>query len=171
MNNLSKLAFGSLIFSFRNTPLNERKKILTFLLNNNITTIDTAVSYSNDDKSFGQNEQILTETLEEIYKDGKYSKNDLLITTKGGTYRKDGKYLPKNNSEFLIESCNKSLKNLKLDTIPLYYLHALDRVTEIKEIAITFDNLKKEKKVLNLGLSNVEIFEALEFLILHQQFL
>lgn len=154
LNKYSKLAFGNLIFSVKNIDNKQINDIFDFLLDNSINTIDTANSYSHDDNDIGSNERIISNYPR--YK-------EFCISTKGGSYRKDGYYLPKNDTYFLRENCENSLKNLKINFIPIYYLHSFDRITPIIDIALEMKNLKNQGKILNLGLSNCEIQDLIEF--------
>lgn len=159
--NFSSLAFGTLIFSIKENSQQDIENIFNFLLENNINTLDTANSYSHDDNFIGANEKLISNYLKH---------KNFYISTKGGSYRKNGYYLPKNDINFLRKNCENSLNNLKIDSIPIYYLHAFDRVIPIKKISLEMKFLKEEGKILNIGLSNVDIQDILEFEITQKVF-
>lgn len=58
------------------------------------------------------------------------------------------------SKEHIIESVEKSLKDLKTDHLDVLLLHRPDLLMEVEEVNDTFNKLKKEGKVLNFGVSN-----------------
>lgn len=57
--------------------------------------------------------------------------------------------------EYVKQACEKSLQNLGIDTIDLYYQHRVDPSTPIEETVKAMAELVKEGKVRHLGLSEV----------------
>jgi aflatoxin B1 aldehyde reductase len=56
----------------------------------------------------------------------------------------------------------KSLGELQSDTVDIFYLHAADRSVPFKETLEAVNELHKEGKFVNLGLSNFTSFEVAE---------
>ncbi|EAR92224.1 aldo/keto reductase family oxidoreductase (macronuclear) [Tetrahymena thermophila SB210] len=83
----------------------EMTNLLRTALDAGYRHIDTAVNY--------QNEAMIGESLKTIFKEGKYSRKDLFIVSK---------VFP-NKGINMLESVKKSLKELQLDYVDLYYLH------------------------------------------------
>lgn len=57
-------------------------------------------------------------------------------------------------SEQIIRECEKSLKNLAIETIDLYYAHCDDQNTPMEETLEAFNSLIKAGKVRTIGASN-----------------
>ncbi|MGM0508747.1 MAG: aldo/keto reductase, partial [Fusobacteriota bacterium] len=58
------------------------------------------------------------------------------------------------SKEHIIKSANRSLKNMKIDYIDLLLIHRPDPLMKPQEVASAFNQLKKEGKVKNFGVSN-----------------
>ena len=87
-----------------------------------VTLIDTADSYGPN-----VSEELIAEALYP-YPDG------LVIATKGGKVRPGpGEWVDDGRPEHLREACHGSLKQLRLDCIDLYQLHAPDRKVPLEE--------------------------------------
>src|SRR5581483_27878 len=54
----------------------------------------------------------------------------------------------------ILESCEQSLKRLRVETIDLYMLHRPDYLADPEEIAAAFSQLKSSGKVRYFGISN-----------------
>lgn len=86
-------------------------------------------------------------------------RDELLIASKCGI-RKDGE--PKRSDpfrydfskEYIIHSCENSLKRLGIETIDLYQLHRPDWLCNPAEVADALDTLKCSGKVREFGVSN-----------------
>jgi aryl-alcohol dehydrogenase-like predicted oxidoreductase len=126
------------------------EKTVNAALDNGINFIDTADVYSD-----GQSEAAVARIV-------KNRKERVYIATKCG--RRISPHSALNYSpEILAKHLEDSLKNMGLDTIDLIQLHCPP--TEIyyrPEYFVMFDNLKKEGKILNLGVSVEKVEEALK---------
>jgi aryl-alcohol dehydrogenase-like predicted oxidoreductase len=83
---------------------------------------------------------------------------DLIIATKGGQIR--GAPGPQfqivdGRPEHLRAACEASLKRLKLERIPLYYMHQPDPKVPYEDSMGELGKLQKEGKVRHIGVSNV----------------
>jgi aflatoxin B1 aldehyde reductase len=68
--------------------------------------------------------------------------------------------------EVVREKLELSLKELQTDTVDIFYLHAADRATPFAETLEAVNQLHKEGKFVQLGLSNFTAFEVAEICIL-----
>ncbi|KAK4861493.1 hypothetical protein LT330_003528 [Penicillium expansum] len=64
------------------------------------------------------------------------------------------------------EKLELSLKELQTDTVDIFYLHAADRATPFAETLEAVNQLHKEGKFVQLGLSNFTAFEVAEISVL-----
>ena len=97
-----------------------------------INFFDTADTYG-----LGQSEKTLAKALE-----GR--RPDVVIATKFGVRRIDGKTVYDNSREWIEEALAGSLKRLNTDYIDLYQVHYFDGVTPIEEIVDSLEALKKK---------------------------
>ena len=83
---------------------------------------------------------------------------DLVIATKGGQTH-DVPGAPNAidaRPEKLRSACEESLKRLRLEQIPLYYLHSPDPEVPIEDSVGELVNLQHVGKIRHIGLSNIE---------------
>lgn len=110
--------------------------------------VDTADSYGPD-----VSEEIVAEALHP-YPEG------LVLATKGG-YLRDGpfQWRADGRPEHLRNACEGSLRRLRLDAIPLYYLHLPDPAVPLEESIGALAELREEGKIVDVGVSNVDLAE------------
>ena len=124
----------------------EAKKVLRRAVELGINFIDTAESYGP-----GTNEEQIAKALYPY-------PNDLVIATKGGPTRQGPDMWGLDcRPERLKQFCEESLQRLRLDAIPLYYLHNVDPAVPFEEQIGTLADLRQEGKILNIGVSNVSL--------------
>jgi len=125
-------------------------KILNLAADNGINFIDTADVYGN-----GESEKAVGRFV-------KSRKDRIYVATKCGRQLKphnDAAYTPAALRKFV----EASLKNMGLETLDLIQLHCPPAETYFRsEIFDFFDVLKKEGKILNLGVSVERVEEALK---------
>ena len=82
-------------------------------------------------------------------------RSQVVIATKFGNQRTpDGKFLGiSGKPEYVLQSCDASLKRLKIDTIDLYYQHRVDNTVPIEDTVGAMAKLVQQGKVRYLGLS------------------
>jgi pyridoxine 4-dehydrogenase len=120
------------------------KAVLRRALELGVNFIDTAESYGPE-----VSERLIAEALHP-YPD------DLVIATKGGLPRSsDGGWYPDGRPEHLRESCEGSLRRLRLDRIDVYQLHRVDPNVRLEESVGALAQLRSEGKVRHVGLSNI----------------
>jgi len=116
-----------------------------------INLIDTADAYGPQ-----VSERLIAEALHP-YPD------DLVIATKGGPVRPGpGQWVLNGKPDHLKQACEDSLRRLRLDTIDLYQLHAVDPNTPISESIGALKELQEQGKVRHIGVSNVNAAQLQE---------
>lgn len=110
-------------------------------LERGITLLDTSDLYGN-----GHNEQVIGKALVG------HRKGAIVATKFGNLGGKGGKFAD-GRPEFVIASCEASLKRLGIDTIDLYYQHRIDQDTPIEDTVGALAKLVQQGKVRALGLS------------------
>lgn len=108
-----------------------------------INFLDTADMYG-----VGENERLVGRAI-------KSRRHEVFLATKFGNVRSEnGAFLGINGRpEYVKEAVDKSLKNLGIDHIDLYYQHRVDPNTPIEETVGAMADLVKAGKVRYLGLS------------------
>jgi pyridoxine 4-dehydrogenase len=123
--------------------------LLRHLVDLDVNLIDTADSYGPD-----VSESLIAEALHP-YPDG------MVIATKGGLTREGpGSWGIDARPERLKQTCEASLRRLKVDTIDLYQLHSPDPKVPFEESVGALAGLREEGKVRNVGVSNVGVDQA-----------
>lgn len=103
----------------------------------------------------GETEKILGLVL----KENRSLRKNIVIATKcgirmAGVPTKDAPYRYDFSADYIIRSCEQSLKRLGVETIDLYQLHRPDYLMDPVEVASAFSRLKKAGKVREFGVSN-----------------
>ena len=113
-------------------------------LDRGVTFLDTSDKYGN-----GHNESLLARALE-----GR--RNNVVLASKFGNVsgKGDGR-IADGRPEFVIASCEASLKRLNTDHIDLYYQHRIDPQVPIEDTVGAMAQLVKQGKVRVLGLCEV----------------
>jgi aryl-alcohol dehydrogenase-like predicted oxidoreductase len=110
-------------------------------LDRGITMLDSSDAYG-----AGHNEELVGKAI-------KGRRSDVVLATKFGNLGgKDGKFAD-GRPEFVISSCEASLKRLGVEVIDLYYQHRIDPTVPIEDTVGAMASLVKQGKVRALGLS------------------
>jgi aryl-alcohol dehydrogenase-like predicted oxidoreductase len=142
----NKIMIGGNIFYYA-TSYNETKKLLDFCYDQNIRAIDTADVYSE-----GKSEEYTGRII-------KQNRAKWFIATKCGVRSSQSSdYV--NTKKNLYKRIEKSLLRLKTDFVDLYQLHHHDEKTDIQETFGALEDLKKEGKIINYGISNFNFFKC-----------
>lgn len=128
----------------RITSLDEFNKCLDLLQKEGYNEIDTARTY------IGGKQEAFTA-------DAHWKERGLSIATKW--YPSQPGFHKK---EMLQKMFEKSLAQLKTDCVDIFYLHAPDRSIPFSEPLETLNQMHKEGKFIQLGLSNFTAFEVAE---------
>ena len=120
----------------------EATRLVDICLEAGVNLFDTADIYS-----YGLSEEILGKAIM-----GK--RNRLLISTKATFRFGDGPNDVGSSRLHLIESCEKSLRRLGVETIDIYHMHGFDATTPVEETIKTLDTLVQSGKVRYIACSN-----------------
>src|SRR3989440_9028611 len=144
---VNRLGFGAMRITGRDVwgPPADREKakaVLRRAVELGVTFIDTADSYGPH-----VSEELIGETLHP-YPD------DLVIAAKGGLERSGpGRWPVNGRPDYLIASCEGSLRRLKLAQIPLYQSHRPDPAVPLEDSVGALVALKEQGKIRHIGLS------------------
>ena len=116
-------------------------------LDQGINSFDTAEAYG-----FGASEKSLAKALGARRKEA-------VITTKFGVGYPDTPNYRDSTRKRVMESIEKSLKNLDTDYVDVYLIHWPDRSVPFEEPMRALDELVKQGKVRAVGLSNFKLAE------------
>ncbi|MEZ4453996.1 MAG: aldo/keto reductase [Nannocystaceae bacterium] len=135
-------------------PESEAIRVIHAALEAGVTLIDTADVYCLDDHDIGHNERLIAAALAQWPR-----RHEVLIATKGGLVRPGGAWLTRGSSRHLRAACEASLRALGVDAITLYQLHAPDDDVPLEESVGALADLRREGKIVHIGLSNVGVAE------------
>jgi aryl-alcohol dehydrogenase-like predicted oxidoreductase len=146
---VSALSLGTMTFGGRGkfalvggTDAKAASRQLDVVLEAGVNLIDTADVYSD-----GLAEEILGEAL--------VGRRDrLLIASKARFPMGDGPNDAGLSRHHLIESCEASLRRLRIDHLDLFQVHSWDGQTPLEETARALDDLVRSGKVRYIGASN-----------------
>jgi aryl-alcohol dehydrogenase-like predicted oxidoreductase len=136
-------------------PENVALRVIHAGLDAGMTLIDTADVYCLDQNDIGHNERLVAQAL----KSWSGPRGQVLVATKGGMIRPDGRWERDARPERLRRACERSLQALQVDRIDLYQLHAPDHQVPFEESMGALAELQREGKIRWIGLSNVSVAE------------
>lgn len=123
-----------------------------------ITLLDTANVYCPFWDEMGHNERLIAEALRTYT--GPADTSGVVIATKGGLLRDPGDVWRRSAQvDSLRRSCEQSLADLEIDSIPIYQLHRHDTSMTYAEQMRSLLVLKEEGLIERIGLSNVNAAE------------
>ena len=140
---VSALGFGCMSLSgvYGKSSDEEGIALIREALDRGITLLDTSDAYG-----AGHNEQLVGKAIA-----GRRS--EVVLATKFGNIGgRDGKFAD-GRPEFVIASCEASLKRLGIEVIDLYYQHRIDPSVPIEDTVGAMARLVEQGKVRALGLS------------------
>ncbi len=111
-------------------------------IENGVNFFDTADVYG-----LGQSELTLAKGI-------KGRRDKIIIQSKFGVKRQDGKTVYDNSPVYMRQALEKSLKRLNTDYLDVYVVHYRDN-TPIEEVVDGLKTLQKEGKIRYFGLSNI----------------
>ncbi|MFZ0487544.1 MAG: aldo/keto reductase [Arenicellales bacterium] len=149
------IGLGAMPLSLRNRPDEDSAvRVLHAAWEAGIQFVDTANVYCLDDGDIGHNERLIRKALEQR------PSSDVYVATKGGIRRPGGSWETDGRPEHLRRSCEQSLKDLGVDTIFLYQLHAPDTKVPFEDSISALVDLQAEGKIRHIGISNVSLDQA-----------
>jgi aryl-alcohol dehydrogenase-like predicted oxidoreductase len=134
-------------------PAADAVRVLHAAFGAGVTLVDTADVYCLDQHDIGHNERLIAAALRSW--DG--PRDRVLVATKGGIVRPEGRWEPDARPAQLRAACERSLAALGVERIDLYQLHAPDPKVPFEESVGTLAELRREGKVRWVGLSNVSV--------------
>ncbi|MDB5871407.1 MAG: Aldo/keto reductase protein [Ramlibacter sp.] len=111
-------------------------------IDSGINLIDTAPAYG-----FGHSEEVVGKALEGL-------RDKAVIATKAGLDWPDGKVLRNATAARISTEVEDSLRRLRTDRIDLYQVHWPDPLVPHDETAMELEKLRREGKILAIGVSN-----------------
>lgn len=153
---VSAIGFGGMHLSIDGRPTEDvALRVLQASLDSGVTLIDTADVYCLSHLDIGHNERLIARALSSW----KGPRDQVIVATKGGLERPDGRWTSNGRPEHLFRACDRSLQALGVERIDLYQLHAPDSRVPFKESVGALAELVRRGKVRWLGLSNVSVDE------------
>ena len=143
-----QIALGGATLSMGNIPEVQALDVIHTAYDAGIRFFDTARVYTKvGDDSHN----------ERLFQCGLSGRSDVIISTKGGHWRNGERSFPVDNRpERLRLDAELSLRALKLERLPLYYVHRVDMDdVPIEEIVGELAALQAEGKIERIGISNV----------------
>lgn len=119
--------------------------------------IDTANVYCINGRELGHNERLIRKALSAAGREA-------VVATKGGLTKDGSGWDPDGHPASIRRSCEQSLRDLGVDRIFLYQLHAPDPQVPFAETVGELARLREEGKIAHVGLSNVRVGEIREAL-------
>jgi predicted oxidoreductase len=149
----SRLAYGCWRIARTGQPSTDYQTARTAVLaaiESGYTTFDHADIYCS-----GRAEEVFGKLLREL----KSGRDRMVITTKCGIRlpgdpEKDSPYRYDFSREYIVGQAEGSLHRLGIEQIDLYQLHRPDFLMDVGEVAAAFDQLHREGKVGEFGVSN-----------------
>jgi aryl-alcohol dehydrogenase-like predicted oxidoreductase len=141
--NVSAIGLGCMSFSGVYGPSEDAAAITLIhqALDAGITMLDSSDAYGK-----GQNETLVGSAI-------KGRRANVVLATKFGNLGGAGGKYADGRPEFVVSSCEASLKRLGVDVIDLYYAHRIDPTVPIEDTVGAMAKLVQQGKVRALGLS------------------
>lgn len=151
---VSAIGYGGMHLSIADRP-DEAQGIraLHAALDAGVTLVDTADVYCLGSHDIGHNERLIARALREW----RGPRETVIVATKGGMERPDGRWVPNGRPAHLRAACERSLRALGVDQIDLYQLHTVDPAVALEESVGALARLLEEGKIVRVGLSNVSV--------------
>jgi len=111
-------------------------------IDNGINLIDTAPAYGD-----GHSEEVVGKAI-------KGHRDDVVIATKVGILRDEGKFINNLKPESVQQEIDDSLRRLDVDVIDLYQIHWPDPNTPLEDTLDTLSKIQEAGKFKYLGVSN-----------------
>ena len=177
---VSRVGLGAMPLSIQGRPdQGVARRVVQRAVELGVTFIDTADVYCLDHTEIGHNERLVGEALREMgvgfgglvgqappggntagsggRTPGGSATKGVVVATKGGMIRPDGRWERNGRPEHIRRACEASLRALGVECIDLYQFHAPDPEVPFVESVGAFVRLHEEGKVASVGLSNVDI--------------
>lgn len=154
---LHPIGLGGMPLSLAGRPSEpDAVRVIHAALEAGVDFIDTANVYCIDDSDIGHNETLIRKALAEV---GPTQASRVRVATKGGLRRPKGDWVTDARPTLLRKACEKSLKDLGVERIFLYQLHAPDDMVKLEDSIGELARLRDEGKIAHVGVSNVDAIE------------
>jgi aryl-alcohol dehydrogenase-like predicted oxidoreductase len=148
------VGYGGMHLSLQERPPEAQSvAVIHAALDAGVRLIDTADVYCLDEGDIGHNERLIAKAL----RDWSGDRASVLVATKGGLTRPEGRWERDGRPEHLRVACDQSLRALGVDRIDLYQLHAPDVQVPFEESVGALADLRQQGKIRWVGLSNVSV--------------
>ncbi len=134
-------------------PESDAVRVIHQALDLGVRLLDTADAYAQHQGEVGHNERLVAKAISSWGGD----RSAVLVATKGGFVRPDGRWVHNARPEHLKQACDRSLKALGVERIDLYQLHSPDPGVPFEESIGMLDELRSQGKIRAVGLSNVTV--------------
>lgn len=128
-------------------------RILHAAFDTGVTFLDTADAYCSTDEDIGHNERLIARAL----KSWRGDPAGIIVATKGGMTRPEGRWEPDGRARHLHASCERSCRALDVPAIDLYQLHAVDPRVPLATSVRALAALKRGGLIKAVGLCNVGV--------------
>ena len=129
-------------------------KVIHHAIDQGISFIDTADSYSLGESDMGHNERLFRRALTALPAGVRAR---VVVATKAGFMRPGGAWVPNGRPDYLRHQCEASLRNLNVEHIDLLQHHRPDPDVPVAESIGTFARLRDEGKVRFIGVSEYSL--------------
>ncbi|HZY60184.1 MAG TPA: aldo/keto reductase [Candidatus Binataceae bacterium] len=127
----------------------EARANFAYAIQHGVNFFDTSNIYS-----LGVSEQIVGRWVRELAR-----REQVVIATKAGLPVSDGPNRAGVGRKHLIDSCEASLRRLRMDYVDLYQIHRLDLETPLEEMLGALDSLVRSGKVRYVGASSMAAWQ------------
>lgn len=146
------IGLGAMPLSLSDRPDEaQAMEVFRAALDAGVNFFDTANSYCIDERDVGHNERLIAKGLERLG-----ATERVTVATKGGLTRPRGAWQVDGRPRSLRAACEQSLRDLGVETITLYQLHAPDPKVPYADSVGEVARLQSEGKIRHVGLSNVD---------------
>lgn len=135
-------AFGTLAGQ---VDFSATREIVGIAFDRGVTHFDLANNYGHPP---GNAERVFGRILPD------FPREEMVIASKAGFHGGPGPYGIGLSRKSLIDSCERSLRRLRLDYLDLFYAHAPDAETPLEETLSALDLLVRQGKILYAGIAN-----------------
>ncbi len=156
---VTRIGFGCMPLSTEGRPADERESIRVIhgVLDAGVTLLDTSNAYCLNDDDIGHNERLVAKAL----RTWTGNCHNLVVATKGGRTRPQGRWEVDGRPEQLKRACELSLQALGVEQIDLYQMNIPDPKVPFLDSVGALSELQKEGKIRWIGLSNVSVRETI----------
>jgi len=127
--------------------------VLHAALGAGVILFDTADAYCRDATEVGHNERLIARALASSTVD----RSRVLVATKGGLTRPQGRWVPDGRARHLAAACEASLSALGVRRIALYQLHVPDPRVPLATSVRALAGLQRGGLIEQIGLCNVTV--------------